>query len=96
MNKKARSILLGIIFFLIGYNSFSQQTQNTKETKEQTLKRYIDLARELQIKEKYQKSIAYSLDATILSKELNNDSLLFRAYMQLGKSYLYSWNNEKQ
>ncbi|MCH2192610.1 AraC family transcriptional regulator [Kordia sp.] len=86
---------MGIIFFLIGYNSFSQQTQNTKETKEQTLKRYIDLARELQIKEKYQKSIAYSLDAAILSKELNNDSLLFRAYMQLGKSYLYSWNNEK-
>ncbi|WP_298513519.1 AraC family transcriptional regulator [uncultured Kordia sp.] len=93
--KKVRIILLGIIFFLVGYNSFSQQTHNTNETKEQTIQRYINLGYERQKKEEYRKSIALLSEAIVLAKEIENDSLLFRSYMKLGKSYLYSWKNEK-
>lgn len=96
MNKqKAPSILLGIIFFLIGYNSFAQQAHNTQDNKTQTLQQYIDLGYDLQKKEDYRKSIDYLSDAIALAKEIKHDSLLFNSYMKLGKSYLYSWKNEK-
>ncbi|MFK7747033.1 MAG: tetratricopeptide repeat protein [Kordia sp.] len=93
--QKARIILLGIMFFLAGYNSFSQQTQHTAETKKETVQRYIHLGSDLQKKEDFRKSINYFLDAITIAKEIEHDSLLFKSYMRLGTSYLYSWKNEK-
>jgi len=95
IKQKIARILFGIMFFLSGYSLFSQQTHHTKETKKETVERYIHLGRDLQKKENYRKSITYFLDAIALAKEIKHDSLLFNSYIKLGKSYLYSWKSEK-
>jgi AraC-like DNA-binding protein len=93
--KKVPIILLGVFFFLGGYITSAQETQHTKETEKETLQRYIKLGRDLQKKEQYPESILYFQDAIALAKNIKNDSLLFSAYIKIGKSYLFSWKNEK-
>ncbi|MBC8755602.1 tetratricopeptide repeat protein [Kordia sp. YSTF-M3] len=94
-----RMVLLGIFFLLIAPFSYSQQkpinSENLQDDKTITLQQQIDIGSELQKKENYRRSISYFIAAIEIAKEMQHDSLLFRSYIKLGKSYLYSWKNEK-
>ncbi|WP_160130494.1 AraC family transcriptional regulator [Kordia antarctica] len=90
---------MGILFFLIHTLSYSQQklvlTINFQDTKNTTLQQHIDIGSELQKNENYIKSISYFLKAIKLATATKNNELLFKSYMKLGNSYMYSWKNEK-
>lgn len=94
-----RSVLFGILFLSTSVFSYSQQkainSENLQGDKKTILQQQIDIGSELQKKENYIRSISYFLEAIEIAKEVKHDSLLFKSYIKLGKSYLYSWKNEK-
>ena len=94
-----RISLVGILFFLMHATSYSQQKKvpsNTLQDAEKTiLQQQIDIGTELQKSENYIKSISYFLEAIKIATAKKNSKLLFKSYMKLGNSYIYSWKNEK-
>jgi tetratricopeptide (TPR) repeat protein len=97
MKHKKRSIpciTLWKLLLLLVHTSIVAQS-NSPNNKTTTLTQYIDIGNELKKKENFIESISYFLKATEIATEIGNTKLLFKAYMKLGNSYYYSWQNEK-
>lgn len=92
-NQRRNYILFILSLFFCGI--ITATTTSPQSDKKALVIQEMTLGSTLQKEEDYTKSIDHFLKSIQLAKEIKNDSLLFRVYMKLGKSYLYSWQNKK-